>query len=139
MAPYDLAELLPLQGAAMLLTAVDSADEAHATCRALVPEASPFSSAGSVPGFVALEIAAQAAGAHGSIVQRMAGPFVLPRAGYLVVVRDARLARPRFSADSELVIDVEADGAAAALSLYRFRVRDGEGLIAEGSLTTFID
>ena len=139
MATYDLAELLPLQGAAMLLTAVDSADEARATCRALVPQTSPFASAGSVPGFVALEIAAQAAGAHGSIAQQMAGTFVLPRAGYLVVVRDACFARPRFSAGRELVIDVEADGNAAALSLYLFSVRDGEGLIARGSLGTFVD
>lgn len=139
MAPYDLRELLPLDGAAMLLTAVDSADAARASCRACVPEQSPFARGPDVSGFVALEIAAQAAGAHGSIAQQMAGTFVLPRAGYLVVVRDARIERPRFAAGAELVIEVEADGDAAALALYRFSVREGDGLIADGSLGTFVD
>ena len=138
MARYELAELLPLKGAALLLTDVAEADASRAVCHGRVPRQSPFARE-TVPVHAALEIAAQAAGAHGSIVQRMRGTFLLPRAGYLVIVRNARFARPHFTVDSELTIEVTADGDAGELALYTFEVRDEDGTIAEGSLGTFVD
>ena len=127
MASFDLRELLPLGGNAMLLREVVETSDSGARCT------------GRVPAFASVEIAAQAAGAHGSILQQAAGDFRMPRAGYLVVVRDARFARPSFSADTDLDIVVEADGAAPPLSLYTFSVRDPDGVVAEGSLGTFVD
>lgn len=139
MARYELAELLPLEGVARLLTEVVEADAARAVCRGKVPPHSPFASGDTVPVHAALEIAAQAAGAHGSIVQQMRGTFLLPRAGYLVVVRDAAFARPHFAVDADLTMEVTADGDAGELSLYTFTVRDSQGTIASGSLGTFVD
>ena len=139
MASFDLHELLPLRGHSLLLTDVVAADETRARCTARVPGTSPFAADGSVPAFVCTEIAAQAAGAHGSILQQTAGDFRMPRAGYLVVVRDARFLRAAFAADSELDVAVEVDGAAPPLSLYTFSVRDADGVVAEGSLSTFVD
>lgn len=139
MASFDLRELLPLGGDALLLVDVVETSETGARCTGRVPASSPFATAGRVPAFACIEVAAQAAGAHGSILQQAVGDFRMPRAGYLVVVRSARFARPAFPADTDLDIVVKADGAAPPLALYTFSVRDPEGVVAEGSLGTFVD
>lgn len=134
-----LTELLPLRAPSLLVEAFEAADAKTARCRARVPAASPFAAAdGAVPAYVALEAAAQAAGAHGRLAPHARGERTPPGEGYLVVVREASFPAASFAADEPLTVTVHTEGAAGSLALYRFTVRARAAAIAEGVLGVYV-
>jgi 3-hydroxyacyl-[acyl-carrier-protein] dehydratase len=127
--------LLPHAPPARLLTAVLAASAGGIVCTGIIPASYPLAAAGKVPGFVALELGAQAAAALQSLLRHdLPGT---PRIGYLVGVRDAHLVRALPTGRPIRVTAVPA-GAAAALALSAIELHlDGKRL-ASGTLSTFL-
>jgi 3-hydroxymyristoyl/3-hydroxydecanoyl-(acyl carrier protein) dehydratase len=125
------AELLPHAPPARLLTAVLAAGAARLAGVAAIPGDHPLVSGGEAPGFLALEIAAQAGAALQAILADVRGGpgaaaperrgATAPRIGYLVGVRDAWLPRA-LSTGQPLAVVVTAAGGAAELAIYELQV-----------------
>jgi 3-hydroxyacyl-[acyl-carrier-protein] dehydratase len=127
--------LLPHAPPARLLTAVLATGAGGIVCAGAIPTAHPLAAAGRVPGFVALEMGAQAAAALQSLLRR--DPAAAPRIGYLVGVRDAHLVAALPTGRPIRVAAVPA-GSAAALALSEIELHlDGKRL-ASGTLSTFL-
>jgi predicted hotdog family 3-hydroxylacyl-ACP dehydratase len=129
-------ELLPLTPPALLLDELLEANDTALRARGSVPAGSPFVVDGRVPVHIALEVAAQAAGAHGLLLQGADQPPA--GEGYLVVLREVELRRESFAAGAPLDLFVELDGAAAPLGLYRFAVTSEGEALADGVLGVYV-
>lgn len=130
-------DLLPHAAPALLLTAVLAMSAGGIACTAVVPEGHPLAAGGQVPGFAALELAAQAAAALQALLRQGGGS---PLIGYLVGARDALFA-PTLPAGRGLRVTAIHGGSAAPLATYEMEVRpEGAGgrRLATGSLSTFI-
>jgi predicted hotdog family 3-hydroxylacyl-ACP dehydratase len=133
----DPARLLPLERPALLLDRLVEADEGALRALGTVPPDSPFCTGDHVPVHVAVEVAAQAAGAHGRLRDGSTGPP--PGRGYLVLLTDVRFPAERFAAGRALDVRVELDGVAPPLGLYRFTVdEEGGARLASGSLGVYV-
>jgi 3-hydroxyacyl-[acyl-carrier-protein] dehydratase len=139
------AALLPHAPPARLLSAVLWADAARIVCSATVAPCHPLAAGGTAPGFLGLEIGAQAAACLQALGRPAGGA---PPIGYLVGVRQAELA-PRFPCGATLQVSASLTGGAAALAIYDVEVRqstDGAGragaapreLLAAATLSTFL-
>lgn len=127
-------ELLPLRPPALLLDALLASDEHGLVALGVVPAHSPFVEDGVVPGHIALEIAAQAAGAHGQLQRAVADAGPPPGEGYLVVLREVTFTASSFAVGEPMRVEVELDGDAAALGFYRFQAGD----VAHGVLGVYV-
>lgn len=130
-------KLLPHAAPARLLTAVLSVSARGIACTAGISEDHPLAIGGEVPGFAALELAAQAAAALQALLCQGGGS---PHIGYLVGARDACFA-PTLPAGHSLRVSVIAGGSAAPLATYEMEVwrEGGDGRrLATGSLSTFL-
>jgi predicted hotdog family 3-hydroxylacyl-ACP dehydratase len=128
-----LAANLPHAGTMNLLDAVIAWDEAHLTAIATshATPANPLRREGELPIACAIEYAAQAAAAHGALIQaRPSG------AGMLVAARAVDFHASRLDdAGPELGIAVEALGGGDSGVVYRFEVSAGSSLLATGRIT----
>jgi predicted hotdog family 3-hydroxylacyl-ACP dehydratase len=128
-----LAANLPHAGAMNLLDAIVAWDDAHLTAVATSHTAAghPLRRAGELPIACAVEYAAQAAAAHGALIEsRPSG------AGMLVAVRAVEFHAPRLDdAGAELSIAVEALGGGDSGVVYRFEVAAGGAVLATGRIT----
>jgi predicted hotdog family 3-hydroxylacyl-ACP dehydratase len=136
-------DLLPHAPPARLLAAVLSAGDRGIVCAGVIPASHPLAAGREVPGFVAIELAAQAAAALEALLrQRQQSTRAGARIGYLVGVREARLS-PTLPINRTLRITAIPTGSAAALTTYEMELTDeaasptGERLAA-GSLSTFL-
>jgi predicted hotdog family 3-hydroxylacyl-ACP dehydratase len=138
------AALLPHAPPAHLLTAVLSASATGIVCSAVIPATHPLAANAAAPGFLGLEIAAQAAACLEALRRPATGA---PPIGYLVGVRHADLA-PTLPCGVHLRVSANLAGHAAALTVYEFElhlaaenatpyVSTGEP-IAAGTLSTFL-
>jgi predicted hotdog family 3-hydroxylacyl-ACP dehydratase len=84
-------------------------------CRGRVPLDHPSVTDGAAGSWMALELAAQAAG----LLQAAGERATEPRVGYVVRLRDARFRRPTLPAAAPLLATVELEGSGGPLSLYR--------------------
>jgi predicted hotdog family 3-hydroxylacyl-ACP dehydratase len=134
----SIEELLPLRHPSLLLDRVIEADAEAGLFLARVAAGSPFADRDLVPSFVALEVCAQAAGAHQRLGSRAEDGRGLPPVGYLVLVAEARFLVPGFRPDADVRARVMREGVAPPLSLYRFRLEDDQGIVAEGTLGTYV-
>jgi predicted hotdog family 3-hydroxylacyl-ACP dehydratase len=100
-------------------------------CVAAIPSGHPLAALGRAPAFLALEAGAQAAAVF-EAGQRDAATG--PRIGYLVGLRDARLAIARLPVDVPFVVTAELIGSAPPLAQYRI---DLDGLVS-GTVSTFL-
>ncbi len=139
------AALLPHAPPARLLSAVLWVDAARIVCSATVAGGHPLAAGGTAPGFLGLEIGAQAAACLQALGRPAGGA---PPIGYLVGVRHAEVA-PRFPCGATLQVSASLTGGAAALAVYDVEVRqatDGAGpagtapgeLLAAATLSTFL-
>ena len=128
-----LAANLPHQGAMSLLEAIVAWDAARLTAVATghCDGDHPLRRGGELPIACAIEYAAQAAAAHGALLEsRPSGP------GMLVAVRSVEFHAPRLDdVGANLDIAVESLGAGASGVLYRFDVSAGARTLAAGRLT----
>ncbi len=123
---------LPHGEAARLLECVLERDDAGALCRAKIPARSPFRRGASVPALLAIEMAAQAAGA---LDERTDGDDGSAPAAMLVSVRDARLFAAELPADERYHVRVRRETANEALLIARFDVALDGWALAAGALT----
>jgi len=128
-----LAANLPHAGAMNLLDAVVAWDSEHLTAVATGHTAAshPLRRGGELPIACAIEYAAQAAAAHGALLEaRPSGP------GMLVAVRAVEFHASRLDdARPELRIAVEALGGGDTGVVYRFEVGAGPSVLATGRIT----
>jgi predicted hotdog family 3-hydroxylacyl-ACP dehydratase len=130
------AELIPHAPPARLLAAVLAAGTGGILCAGSIPADHPLAAGGEAPGFLAIELGAQAAAAFEALARQPGGP---PRIGYLVGVRDAHLPA-RLPTGRTLHVAAIPAGAAAALAIYDIEVTE-EGAaepLAAGTISTFL-
>ena len=131
------APLLPHQPPARLVERIAQVADEEIEFEGGVPRDSPFREGGVVPGWVALELAAQAAAAWET--GGMAGePRREPRVGYIVAVRELVLKRSEFPADARLRGTIRLAGSAPPLTIYDVEVSCREGELLTGSLSTWV-
>jgi predicted hotdog family 3-hydroxylacyl-ACP dehydratase len=131
-----VADLIPHAPPARLLTNVLAADAGGILCAGCIPAGHPLAAGGEAPGFLAIELGAQAAAAFEALARQPGAP---PRIGYLVGVRDAHLPAGLPIGRTLHVTAVPA-GAAAALAIYDVEVA-AEGAaepLAAGTISTFL-
>ncbi|MBV8202199.1 MAG: hypothetical protein JOZ15_16385, partial [Acidobacteria bacterium] len=146
----EAACLLPHAPPARLLAAVLAAGSGATggiVATGIIPADHPLAAGGEAPGFLAIELAAQAAAALEALARRARAAGTeggRPRVGYLVGVRGAHLAAT-LPADRALRVVAVPVGSAAALSTYQMEVAvqdagagPGAGPLATGTISTFL-
>ena len=133
----DLDALLPHRPPMRFLTAVEEERDGGVVCAASVPEGSAFDEGGWAPALVAVEMAAQAAAAGEALGRRRAGGGGA-RLGYLVGARGVRFSRARVAVAATFRASVRPAAAVPPLSTYSFEVGDSEGVVAAGTLSTWL-
>jgi predicted hotdog family 3-hydroxylacyl-ACP dehydratase len=131
-----VADLIPHAPPARLLTEVLAAGTGGILCTGSISGGHALAAGGEVPGYLAIELGAQAAAALEALARHPGGH---PRIGYLVGVRDARLPI-RLPTGRILSVTALPAGAAAALSIYEVEVAE-EGTaepLATGTISTFL-
>jgi 3-hydroxyacyl-[acyl-carrier-protein] dehydratase len=131
-----VADLVPHAPPARLLTEVLAGGAGAILCAGSIPGDYPLAAGGEAPGFLAIELGAQAAAALAALARHLGAP---PRIGYLVGVRDAHLPAGLPIGRTLHVTAVPA-GAAAALAIYDVEVAE-EGAaepLAAGTISTFL-
>ena len=138
------ASLLPHGEIIRFAQRIVACDPNHLECTARIPSSSPFVRDHRVPSFILIEVAAQAAGllwvlqGAGSHSPKSAAAGSELQ-GYLVSVRAARFSTATLSADRDLRVLVDLDGAAPPLWTYRFRIELDGDCSGEGSLSLYVD
>jgi predicted hotdog family 3-hydroxylacyl-ACP dehydratase len=134
-----LAAHLPHRGAMNLLDEVVAWDAEHLHARARshgVPE-HPLRRAGCLPIACAIEYAAQAAAAHGALVDAASA---VPGAGFLASVRGAEFHASRLDdVPGPIDVHVERTGEGAGSVAYAFRVSGAGRTLAQGRVTIVLD
>jgi predicted hotdog family 3-hydroxylacyl-ACP dehydratase len=131
-----VAELIPHAPPARLLAEVLAGGAGGILCAGSIPGDHPLAAGGEAPGFLAIELGAQAAAALEALARQPGGR---PRIGYLVGVRDAHLPA-RLPTGRTLHVTAVPAGAAAALAIYDMQVaEEGAALpLASGTISTFL-
>ena len=134
-----LATHLPHRGAMNLLDEVVAWDAGrlHARARSHRAPDHPLRRDGCLPIACAIEYAAQAAAAHGALVDTAAA---VPGAGFLASVRGAELLAARLDdVPGPLEVEVERTGEGAGSVAYAFRVSGDGRTLARGRVTIVLD
>jgi 3-hydroxymyristoyl/3-hydroxydecanoyl-(acyl carrier protein) dehydratase/predicted hotdog family 3-hydroxylacyl-ACP dehydratase len=129
-------DLVPHAPPARLLAEVLAAGAGGILCAGNIPAHHPLAAGGEAPGFLAIELGAQAAAALEALARHPGGP---PRLGYLVGVRDAHLPA-RLPTGRLLRVTAVPAGNAGALAIYDVEVAE-EGAaqpLAAGAISTFL-
>ncbi len=127
---------MPQRGAMCLLDAVAGYDDQHVVCVATSHRApdNPLRVAGRLPALAAIEYAAQAMAAHGTLTG--AGG---ERPGRLVAVREVLLQAERLDDCTEpLAVEARRVAVGAGAAVYEFTVRAGARTIASGRATVLL-
>jgi len=134
----DTALLLPHRSPARWIDTVGQTTDKSIVVSGRVPAGSAFVSEGQAGSYVALEFAAQAAAVLETLRRVSAGAAATAHLGYLVGARQVQLDAPRVAADCEIVVQVELEGTAGPLSIYRSRVVQAGRRIALATVSTYI-
>jgi len=131
-----VADLVPHAPPSRLLAEVLAAGAGGIRCAGSIPTDHPLAAGGEAPGFLAIELGAQAAAALEALARHPGGR---PRIGYLVGVRDAHVPARLPTGRTLSVVAVPA-GAAAALSIYEIAVAEqgAAAPVATGTISTFV-
>ena len=141
----DPGAVLPHAPPARLAETVLRLGDAAIACLGSVPPGHPSVAAGRAGAWMALELAAQAAGILQAAREARKGEEGeaedggrAPRVGYIVRLRDVRFARPDLPAGEPLVATVIEDGGGGPLSLFRACVELAGEALASAVLATFV-
>lgn len=133
----QILDLLPHQGRMFLLDGVLSYDRDQIECRATShrdPD-HPLRSQGILPVHAGVEYAAQAAGVHGGLLNRLADPQAAPQLGYLAVLSNIEWQVTRLDdLPDPLVIHAKRAAVTPGGRLYRFRIEHRATLVMHGEL-----
>ena len=131
-----LEALVPQRGAMCLLDSVAAYDDEHIVCAATSHRRAdnPLRVAGRLPALAAIEYAAQAMAAHGTL-SGIGGD----RPGRLVAVRDVWLEVETLDEYAEpLAVEARRVAADPGAAVYRFTVRAGPRTLAAGRATVIL-
>ena len=136
MTPDEAIDRLPHDGVARWITEVIEVGDERIVCRGVIPIASPFVEGTSVPSFIGIELAAQAAA-----VLEILGGVGKPRAGagFLVRVRRVELPEPMLPAGVRLTCRAARTAQALPLCVYEVALLLGGRLLLSGTLSTFVE
>lgn len=129
------AELLPHRAPAVLLETILSADADTLIADARLAAASPYA-AHAWEGAALVEVAAQAAAAHGACAARARGGAAAAPQGFLVGIKNLFL-EPSVPLDVLLRVRVRRVGGTGPLSLFWVEVRHDGHLLMEGELSVW--
>jgi len=134
----DLDDLLPHRPPMRFVEGIEAETDGGVVCSVRVPEESAFTGRGSAPALVALEMAAQSAAVFEALLRFREAGDTGARVGFLVGARDVRLARARVPAGVTLLAAVRLSAIAPPLSTYAFDVADASGVVASGTVSTWL-
>jgi 3-hydroxyacyl-[acyl-carrier-protein] dehydratase len=134
----DLDDLLPQRPPMRFVEGIEVETDGGVVCSVRVPEQSAFTERGSAPALVALEMAAQSAAVFEALLRFRGAEGGGARVGYLVGARDVRFARRRVPAGETLFAAVRLSGVAPPLYTYDFDVAGGSGMVAAGTVSTWL-
>jgi predicted hotdog family 3-hydroxylacyl-ACP dehydratase len=130
--------LLPQGAAARLVEALVEEHADGVTCAGRMPARAPFARDGCVPGFFALELAAQAAAVFEGLRRWRQGAGAQPVGGYLVGLSDVVIECLELRAGVELTARVRQAGLAGPLARYEVSVTQGSTPCARGTISTLL-
>jgi predicted hotdog family 3-hydroxylacyl-ACP dehydratase len=129
-------DLLPHAPPARLVRGIAAASPEGIVCLVEVPPDHPLVAGGSVPAFVGIEMAAQAAAVLEALSRRQEA--LQPRIGYLVGVREARFTVSSLPAGRLLRATARFQGGAFPLSRYEIGVGEPDRERVTGAISTYI-
>ncbi len=135
-----IARHIPHQGSMCLLDCVEAWDEQHIRCRAVSHRdaGNPLRSDESLSAACGIEYAAQAMAVHGALLAP--NETIIPRAGYLVSVRGAKLHVHRLDdINADLSIETTCISRSENNILYQFSVSTAGQLLLEGRVAVVLD
>ncbi|MFM9885012.1 MAG: 3-hydroxylacyl-ACP dehydratase [Burkholderiales bacterium] len=128
-----IAALIPHQGAMCLLEAIDTWSRDAISARAVSHRqpGNPLRGRDGLPAVAAIEYAAQAMAAHGSLLAREDGTVARP--GYLVAIRDVRIGVQQLDRiEADLEIRATRLAADAGSLMYAFVIAADQKMILTG-------
>jgi predicted hotdog family 3-hydroxylacyl-ACP dehydratase len=135
--PLEGASLLPHSGHARFVDEVLESGNDALVCVGRIPAENPFTRDGRVPGFVLVELAAQAAAIEA--LARMGGDGPRPRIGYLVRARGLNWTAGGVPAGAPLTVSVLREDSIPPLYMYRATVTlDGTEVLG-GRFSIYVD
>ncbi|HMB54550.1 MAG TPA: hypothetical protein VKU40_14635 [Thermoanaerobaculia bacterium] len=135
----DPAAVLPHQPPARLAETVLRIGDGGIVCRGRVPQGHPSVQGGAAGSWMALELAAQAAGVYQASLAARENPGAAdPQVGYIVRMRDVRFARPTLPAGKPLEATVRPEGGGGPFNLFRIRVDLAGDTVATAVIGTFV-
>lgn len=133
----QIQDLLPHQGHMFLLDGVLSYDGDQIACRSLSHRDlhNPLRTADKLPVHAGIEYAAQAAGIHGGLLNRVTDPQAAPQLGYLAVLSNIEWQVERLDdLPDELHIHARRTAVTPGGRLYRFRIEHRADTVMHGEL-----
>ena len=135
--PFEGASLLPHSGHARFVgEVVESGDDAL-VCIGRIPAESPFAQDGVVPGFVLMELAAQAAAIE--VLAGMGGKGSWSRIGYLARAREVNWTEQGVPAGAPLTACVRRGDSIPPLYVYRATVTLNGVEVFSGGFSVYVD
>lgn len=135
--PFEGASLLPHRGYARFVGDVVESGEEALVCVGRIPVESPFVRDGLAPGFVLMELAAQAAAIE--LMASMGDKGPRPRIGYIVRARGLSWTSEGVPADTPLTASVRRGGSLPPLYLYHATVTLDGVEVFDGGFSIYVD
>ncbi len=105
---------------------------------ARIEPSSPFAKGSSAPIAIAIELAAQAAAAGESLARFRDTGVAMPREGRLVGASDVTFHATDLPTGSELTVSIVLVQTVAPMSIYEVAVADGERVLMNGRVSTYL-
>jgi predicted hotdog family 3-hydroxylacyl-ACP dehydratase len=135
--PVEGSSLLPHSGHARFVDEVVEFGNDMLVCVGRIPAENPFVQDGMVPGFVLVELAAQAAAIEA--LTKMGGEGRRPRAGYLARARELNWIAGEVRTDAPLTVRVQREASVPPLYMYRATVTSDGTELLDGRFSIYID
>jgi len=135
--PFEGASLLPHSGHARFVDEVLEFGNDALVCVGRIPAENPFARDGMVPGFVLVELAAQAAAIEA--LARMGDDVPQPRVGYLVRARGLHWTASGVLAGAPLTVSVRREDSIPPLYMYRAKVTLEGAEVFGGRFSIYVD
>ncbi|MCH7779894.1 MAG: hypothetical protein IH848_03535 [Acidobacteria bacterium] len=135
--PFEGASLLPHSGHARFVDEVLEFGNDALVCVGRIPAENPFARDGMVPGFVLVELAAQAAAIEA--LARIGDDVPQPRVGYLVRARGLHWIASGVLAGAPLTVSVRREDSIPPLYMYRAKVTLEGAEVFGGRFSIYVD
>jgi predicted hotdog family 3-hydroxylacyl-ACP dehydratase len=135
--PHEGASLLPHRGHARFVGEVVESGDGAVVCVGRIPVESPFVQDGVAPGFVLMELAAQAAAIE--LLARMGVRGPRPRIGYIVRARGLNWTAEGVPAGAPLTASVRREDSIPPLYIYRATVTLDGVKVFDGEFSIYVD